>query len=87
MKDKPLRVEDVSVSFGAIDVFQHLSLEISRGEFVAVVGPSGCGKTTLLNLFSAIRSSPRQAKSSARVVCAWSISTTVFSPGRRRPRI
>jgi NitT/TauT family transport system ATP-binding protein len=52
MKDKPLRVEDVSLSFGAIAVFQHLSLEISRGEFVAVVGPSGCGKTTLLNLFS-----------------------------------
>ena len=52
MKDKPLRVEDVSLSFGAITVFQHLSLEISRGEFVAVVGPSGCGKTTLLNLFS-----------------------------------
>lgn len=52
MKDKPLRVDDVSLSFGAIAVFQHLSLEISRGEFVAVVGPSGCGKTTLLNLFS-----------------------------------
>jgi NitT/TauT family transport system ATP-binding protein len=52
MKDKPLRIEDASLSFGAIAVFQDLSLEISRGEFVAVVGPSGCGKTTLLNLFS-----------------------------------
>src|SRR6266481_5604993 len=52
MKDKPLRIEEASVSFGSIEVFRHLSLEISRGEFVAVVGPSGCGKTTLLNLFS-----------------------------------
>jgi NitT/TauT family transport system ATP-binding protein len=52
MKDKPLRVEEGSVSFGAVEVFRDLSLEISRGEFVAVVGPSGCGKTTLLNLFS-----------------------------------
>jgi NitT/TauT family transport system ATP-binding protein len=33
-------------------VFRHLSLDISKSEFVAVVGPSGCGKTTLLNLFS-----------------------------------
>ena len=27
------------------------SLEVLKGETVAVVGPSGCGKTTLLNLF------------------------------------
>src|ERR1051325_772270 len=52
MSDKPLRLEDVSLSFGAVDVFRHLSLEVTHGEFVAVVGPSGCGKTTLLNLFS-----------------------------------
>lgn len=52
MKDKPLSIEEASVSFGSVAVFRHLSLEISRGEFVAVVGPSGCGKTTLLNLFS-----------------------------------
>jgi NitT/TauT family transport system ATP-binding protein len=52
MKDKPLRVAEGCVSFGAVEVFRHLSLEISRGEFVAVVGPSGCGKTTLLNLLS-----------------------------------
>src|SRR5260221_5576913 len=52
MKDKPLSVEEASVSFGSVEVFRHLSLEIFRGEFVAVVGPSGCGKTTLLNLFS-----------------------------------
>ena len=52
MNDNPLRLEDVSLSFGAIPVFRHLSLKVARGEFVAVVGPSGCGKTTLLNLFS-----------------------------------
>lgn len=52
MIDKPLRIEDGSVNFGTVEVFRDLSLEISRGEFVAVVGPSGCGKTTLLNLFS-----------------------------------
>lgn len=52
MKDKALSVEDASLSFDAIAVFQHLTLGVSPGEFVAVVGPSGCGKTTLLNLFS-----------------------------------
>jgi NitT/TauT family transport system ATP-binding protein len=52
MSDKTLNVDHVSVSFGATEVFRHLSLDIRRGEFVAIVGPSGCGKTTLLNLFS-----------------------------------
>jgi len=52
MSDKLLRLEGVSHSFGAVEVLRHLSLEVSRGEFVAVVGPSGCGKTTLLNLLS-----------------------------------
>jgi ABC-type nitrate/sulfonate/bicarbonate transport system ATPase subunit len=52
MKAKPLLINDVSVSFGSVEVFRNFSLEISLGEFVAVVGPSGCGKTTLLNLLS-----------------------------------
>jgi NitT/TauT family transport system ATP-binding protein len=52
MSDKPLRIDEASVSFGSVEVFRQISLEISRGEFVGVVGPSGCGKTTLLNLFS-----------------------------------
>lgn len=52
MSDRPLRLERVSHSFGAVKVLQELSLEVRRGEFVAIVGPSGCGKTTLLNLLS-----------------------------------
>ncbi len=48
----PLHLRGVSRSFGSLEVFRDLSLEIREREFVAVVGPSGCGKTTLLNLIS-----------------------------------
>src|SRR6266566_4458000 len=37
-----------------VDVLQGLSLDIPKGEFVALMGPSGSGKTTLLNLIGGL---------------------------------
>jgi putative ABC transport system ATP-binding protein len=37
-----------------IEVLQKLDLDISKGDFVALMGPSGSGKTTLLNLIGGL---------------------------------
>lgn len=43
-----LRVQDLSVRFGSVEVLERVSLELAGGEVAAVLGPSGSGKTTLL---------------------------------------
>ncbi len=39
---------------GDVHALDCVSVDISSGEFVAIMGPSGCGKSTLLNMMGAL---------------------------------
>ncbi len=58
MSDSLIQIRNLTKSFtkgqSVITPLDSLSLEVSRGEFLALMGPSGSGKTTLLNLIAGI---------------------------------
>jgi tungstate transport system ATP-binding protein len=45
-----LRVRDASVRFGSVQALRGVTLQVNRGDFIALIGANGSGKTTLLRL-------------------------------------
>lgn len=49
-----VHIRDVRKSYGSLEILHGVSIEITDGEFVALVGPSGCGKSTLLRMIAGL---------------------------------
>ncbi|AXS40020.1 ABC transporter ATP-binding protein [Breoghania sp. L-A4] len=48
MTDPILRLDGLCKHFGALNVTDHVSLDVREGEIHAIIGPNGAGKTTLI---------------------------------------
>ena len=49
-----IRLKDITKTFGHVVANDKISLEVARGEILALLGENGSGKTTLMNMLSGI---------------------------------
>ncbi len=59
MADAILRVENLHMAFGALQVLRGVSLTVTRGEVVVIIGPSGSGKSTFLRCLNRLEEPTR----------------------------
>ncbi|MGI6026888.1 MAG: ABC transporter ATP-binding protein [Candidatus Scatomorpha sp.] len=49
-----LQMQNITMQFGGVVAVNDLSLEVNRGEIVALIGPNGAGKTTAFNCITGV---------------------------------
>jgi len=49
-----IAINNLSLSFGSLEVLKDLNLDVGKGEFLVLLGSSGCGKSTLLNCIAGL---------------------------------
>src|ERR1700683_2616063 len=88
MESSPIiSFDNVRVSFGKERIYDGLSFDVRRGEFVCILGPSGCGKSTSLRLIGGLLDvdSGRVTVDGRRPHDAWPDIAFVFQSPRLVP--
>ena len=47
-----IRLDDVSLSFGRLQVLMDVRMDIKKGAINALIGPNGAGKTCIINVIT-----------------------------------
>ncbi|MBN2652957.1 MAG: ABC-F family ATP-binding cassette domain-containing protein [Spirochaetales bacterium] len=50
--NKVLNIENVSKSYGELNILKKFSYKFNKGDKIGIIGPNGSGKTTLLNIIA-----------------------------------
>jgi putative spermidine/putrescine transport system ATP-binding protein len=72
-----LHLDHITANYGANQVLREVTLDVSDGEFVALLGPSGCGKTTILKIIAGLI---QPSSGDLRFNC----ESVLFTPAERR---
>ena len=54
MSEQVLKMDHITMQFGGVVAVNDLSIEVNRGEIVALIGPNGAGKTTAFNCITGV---------------------------------
>jgi len=54
MSENVLRLENLTMQFGGVVAVDNISLDVNKGEIVALIGPNGAGKTTAFNCITSV---------------------------------
>ena len=54
MSETILRLENITMQFEGVVAVDNISIEVKRGEIVALIGPNGAGKTTAFNCITGV---------------------------------
>jgi len=54
MPENVLRLENLTMQFGGLVAVNNISLDVNKGEIVALIGPNGAGKTTAFNCITSV---------------------------------
>ena len=54
MSENVLHVENITMQFGGVVAINNLTMDINKGEIVALIGPNGAGKTTAFNCITGV---------------------------------